>query len=140
MGKIKHISLSTHGEKFYDITEEIKSIAQELAQNSPSGNLYVLCQHTSCGLVISENYDSSAKRDLEKFMRHLAPRDLAFIEHTSEGPDDSPSHMKSILTQPQLVLFVEEGEVVLGTWQGVFLAEFRDSPKKRNVILKYVED
>ena len=65
---------------------------------------------------------------------------MSFIEHTCEGPDDSPSHMKASLLGPQLNLFVEKGELVLGTWQGVFLAEFRDGVKNRKIHLKFVAD
>lgn len=77
---------------------------------------------------------------MENFLKHIASRDLPFIEHTLEGPDDSPSHMKSILLQQHLAIPVEEGELLLGTWQGIYLAEFRDAPHQRSIIVKFCAD
>lgn len=76
---------------------------------------------------------------MEKFLMHLAPRNLSFIEHDDEGEDDSPSHMKSILLNQNMGLIVESGEIVMGTWQGIYLAEFRDAPHSRKVLLKFIE-
>lgn len=100
----------------------------------------MFCMHTSSGLVVSESYDPMARQDMEAFLKHLAPRDLPFIRHTLEGSDDSPSHMKSILVKPQLSFIVDEGKVIMGTWQGIYLAEFRDKPKLRHVLVKYQPD
>ena len=76
----------------------------------------------------------------QSFMKHLAPRNLNFITHTLEGPDDSPSHMKSILLQSSLAIPVDKGEIFLGRWQGLYLAEFRDQPKRREILLKFIAD
>jgi len=133
------ISISTSGERFYSITDQIQSSLKQVAK-SPSGILHLFLLHTSCALTISEDYDPSARRDMENFLKHIASRDLPFIEHTLEGPDDSPSHMKSILLQQHLAIPVEEGELLLGTWQGVYLAEFRDAPHQRNIIVKFCAD
>jgi secondary thiamine-phosphate synthase enzyme len=107
--------------------------------DSRSGVLYLFLPHTSCGLIIQESFDPSAKADMEKFLKHLAPRTLSFIEHTAEGPDDSPSHMKTILTGNSLQVIVENGEILLGTWQGIYLCEFRDGRHSRKVHLKFIE-
>ena len=128
----------TSGERFYDITKVIQSSFKENC-TSKNGLLTIFNPHTSCGLCLNEAYDPSAASDMEKFLKHLAPRNLAFIEHTAEGPDDSPSHMKSILLQNSLLLIVEDGQIQLGTWQGIYLCEFRDARKVRNLQLKFIE-
>lgn len=132
------LPIQTSGERFYDITGEIRSSLNK-AVTDQSGLLIVFNPHTSCGLTISESFDSSARVDMQKFLSHLAPRNLAFIEHTAEGPDDSPSHMKSILLETSLQLIVENGELQLGKWQGIYLCEFRDSKKIRTLQLKFIE-
>lgn len=136
---IEKMIIETTGERLYPITELVRGAASPLVHSS-SGILHLFCMHTSCSLVISESYDPTAKEDLEAFFKHLAPRNLPFIKHTLEGPDDSPSHMKSVLLQQNLALIVEEGELVLGTWQGIYLAEFRDRPHSRKILLKYQPD
>ena len=136
-------SYNTSGEKFYDITSSLNSFFQKEVIShfkSNSGVLHLFLQHTSCALTISEAYDPSAKKDLESFMKHLAPRNLNFITHTLEGPDDSPSHMKSILLQSSLTVPVDKGGIFLGRWQGLYLAEFRDEPKRREILLKFSAD
>lgn len=130
----------TNGEGFYDITSDIKTKLSDLNPKNKSGLLNLFITHTSCALTISESYDSSAKSDMENFLKHIAPRNLSFITHTAEGPDDSPSHMKSLLLNQQLGFIVEEGELILGTWQGVYLAEFRDSKKQREILIKFSPD
>lgn len=134
--------VQTKGEGLYSITPQLKEGLQKLLAKDlkSSGVFYAFILHTSCALLISENYDPSAKEDLEAFFKYLVPRDLPFVEHTLEGPDDSPSHMKSALLHQHIALPVEEGQLVLGQWQGVFLAEFRDSSKKRSVLLKFIQE
>ncbi len=136
-------SYTTSGEKFYDITSSLNSFFKKEVTphfKSNSGVLHLFLQHTSCALTISEAYDPSAKKDLESFMKHLAPRNLNFITHTLEGPDDSPSHMKSILLQSSLTVPINKGGIFLGKWQGLYLAEFRDEPKRREILLKFSAD
>ena len=130
--------IHSNGEGLYDITPLLKDKLETLLVPSSSGVLHLICMHTSCALLISENYDPTAKQDLENFFKHIAPRNLGFISHTLEGEDDSPSHMKSALCNQSLTLIVENGKAVLGRWQGVFLAEFRDAPKERKVLLKFM--
>lgn len=130
-------SIQTNGEKFYDITKQIHSSFKEKVKNQ-DGLLIIFNPHTSCGLTLNEAYDPSARLDLEEFLKHTAPRNLSFIKHTDEGEDDSPSHMKSLLTGGSLQIIVEDGELLLGTWQGIYLCEFRDHPKTRNLKLKFL--
>ena len=136
MSTFSTIIIDTQGENFHQITEIIKSEGKKLT-NSKSGILYLFLPHTSCGLLIQESFDPSAKTDMEKFLKHLAPRDLSFIQHTAEGPDDSPSHMKSILSGHTLMLIVENGQLVIGQWQGIYLTEFRDGAHSRKIHLMF---
>jgi secondary thiamine-phosphate synthase enzyme len=129
------IELMTSGEDFYDITSLVKNISLQ-----EDGVLHLFVPHTSCALCISEAFDPSAKNDVCEFMKHLAPRNLAFITHTAEGEDDSPSHMKSVLLHQSLSLIVENSKIVLGQWQGIYLAEFRDSKHCRKLHYKYLKD
>ncbi len=133
--KKKIIEINTFGEKFLDITDLIKALPLE-----NDGMLHLFLPHTSCALCISEAHDPAAIKDVTEFMKFLAPRDLDFITHTAEGEDDSPSHMKSVLLQQSLSIMVESGELVLGTWQGIYLAEFRDDPHSRKLYYKFIKD
>ena len=135
---LKRLTIKTHGEKLYPITDQIKNEIVALVKKR-SGVLHLFCPHTSCGLTLNESYDPSAKEDLESFLMHVVPRNLSFIKHTDEGEDDSPSHMKTLLTGSSLQLIIEQGEVLLGTWQGIYLCEFRDQPKTRTLYLKFLE-
>ena len=134
---LKRLVISTNGENFYDITKDIRDIVKD--QKINEGVIHLFCMHTSCGLTINESFDPSAREDLEQFLKYIAPRNLDFIKHDSEGPDDSPSHMKTMLTAQQLAIPLEEGELTIGTWQGIYLCEFRDSPKKRTIMIKIIE-
>lgn len=134
---LKRLVISTNGEKFYDITKDVRDIVKD--QKINEGMIHLFCMHTSCGLTINESFDPSAREDLEQYLKYIAPRNLDFIKHDSEGPDDSPSHMKTMLTAQQLAIPLEEGELTIGTWQGIYLCEFRDSPKKRTVMIKIIE-
>ena len=132
---MQKISVQTNGEGFYEITASIKA----WVPSKKSGILTIFCPHTSCGLTLNEAYDPSACDDMVAFLKHLAPRNLSFIRHTAEGPDDSPSHMKSMLLQHSIQIIVENGELIMGRWQGLWLAEFRDAPHERHLILKFME-
>ncbi len=134
---LKRLVISTNGEKFYNITKDIRDIVKDQKVNE--GIIHLFCMHTSCGLTINESFDPSAREDLEQYLKYIAPRNLDFIKHDSEGPDDSPSHMKTMLTAQQLAIPLEEGELTIGTWQGIYLCEFRDSPKKRTIVIKIIE-
>lgn len=140
--KYTELKVGTDGEKFYDVTGDIKSSLDQILADcgASSGVLHLFITHTSCALTISEAYDPKAAIDIENFLKHTAPRNLSFIEHDDEGPDDSPSHMKSILLNQSISLIVDERKLVLGTWQGIYLAEFRDHPHTRKVLMKFQAD
>lgn len=125
------ILVPTNGERFYSITEKVKDEVKKI--DLTEGLLILQIMHTSCALTINEDFAPEAHEDMSLFLKHLAPRNLKFIKHDDEGPDDSPSHMKSILLNQTLSLPIESGEIQLGRWQGLFLAEFRDAPQKRTI-------
>ena len=137
---IKEVLIHTNGERYYDITQDIRAQASGLIKEKSSGVLHLFVKHTSCALCISEAYEDSAKKDCENFMKHIAPRNLEFITHTTEGEDDSPSHMKSMILHQSISFIVENGEIILGQWQGIYLTEFRDAPHARKVLLKFQAD
>lgn len=97
-------------------------------------------QHTSASLVIQENADPSAQRDLERWLARLVPEQDALYTHTQEGPDDMPAHVKSALTATSLSIPIAEGQLALGTWQGIFLWEHRHCPGARTVIVHISRD
>jgi secondary thiamine-phosphate synthase enzyme len=131
-----NICVPTRGKGTYEITEEI---AAEVARSSvQSGMVTVFVRHTSCSLIITENADPAARRDLEKFFERLVPEDTPWFEHTAEGGDDSTSHIRSVLTRSSEVIPIAHGRIQLGTWQGVFLFEHRRAPHRRQIALTIV--
>lgn len=128
------LQVQTRGKGLYPITGEINQKIGQWGVSSGICHLFIL--HTSASLVISESYDPTARKDLESFLDHLVPEDQPWHQHTLEGSDDSPSHMRSILTATSLGLPVEENELMLGTWQGVYLFEHRRSGHRRRVLLR----
>ena len=133
---MNEMQIETNGEGFYEITDRIQS----QMSGTDSGILTIFCPHTSCAITINEAYDPSACSDMVAFLKHLAPRNLSFIEHTTEGPDDSPSHMKAMLLQHSLQFIIEQGTLRIGQWQGIYLAEFRDAPHRRSLYLKLMQE
>ena len=101
------------------------------------GLLTLFCRHTSASLLIQENAAPAARRDLETYFERLAPEGGAY-EHDDEGPDDMPAHLRAALTQTQLSIPVQDGQMMLGTWQGIFLFEHRREPPPRQVALHLV--
>lgn len=116
---------------------EISSEVQQVLRKSgfQAGTVTVFVQHTSCSLVLMENADPSARRDLEVFMDDLVPDDYPKFIHTYEGPDDMPSHIKMALTRSSEVIPFSQGRLLLGTWQGVFLWEHRVASHNRKLII-----
>ncbi|MRX27546.1 YjbQ family protein [Kangiella sp. HZ709] len=113
------ITIQTKGQKLYEFTEKIVALINKSNTNNGLCNLFV--QHTSCSLIIQENADPSAKRDLENWMNRQVPENDPLYTHTFEGADDMPAHIKSILTATNLSIPIIEGRLALGTWQGVYL-------------------
>jgi secondary thiamine-phosphate synthase enzyme len=121
----------THGKGLYEITPQVRKALQ--GTSIQDGVVTVFIRHTSASLVIFENADPTASRDLEKFFEHLVPEDAHGYSHTLEGPDDMTSHIRMALTRTSEVIPVSEGCMVLGTWQGIFLFEHRRAPHVRQV-------
>jgi secondary thiamine-phosphate synthase enzyme len=117
----------------HEITSEVARIVD--ASGVPEGLCSLFLRHTSASLVVQENYDPSARRDLEAFLDRLVPRDAPYYTHTLEGPDDMPSHIKAVLTQLSLSIPIVGGKLALGTWQGIYLWEHRDHPAPREVLV-----
>lgn len=131
------------GPGLHSITSDVEEILKKILLDSnhkSSGVLHLFNLHTSSALTINESWDPTAKGDVERFLDHLAPENLPFIQHTLEGPDDSPAHMKTSLLNQNIALIIEDGELVLGRWQGIFLAEFRARPQERTILCKYQSD
>ena len=126
------IEIKTEGRGLWPITSQIvESLANQLPE---TGLLNIFIQHTSASLLIQENADPTARQDLEEFFNRLAPENQAWHRHTLEGPDDTTSHLKSALTQTFLQVPIVKGQLGLGTWQGIYLFEHRNSPHRRRVL------
>ena len=120
-------------------TAEFTSMIEEglIESGLTEGTVAVFCRHTSCSLVVMENADPSARRDLEAFIDRLVPENDPHFTHTYEGPDDMPSHIKMALTRTAEVIPFANGRLCLGTWQGVFLWEHRNHSHERRIVLSY---
>ena len=130
---IKALHLKTKGQGLHEITDEIMRLVVSTEVREGLCTLFI--QHTSASLTIQENADPSARRDLETWLNRLVPEDDPLYTHTTEGPDDMPSHIKAILTSTSLSIPVLDGRLVLGTWQGIYLWEHRKRPHQRTVIV-----
>jgi len=128
------IEISTRGKGLYPFTDEISKRVQKWGIQE--GMCFLFVQHTSASLVISESYDPSARIDLEAFMDRLAPERQDWFRHTLEGDDDSPSHMRAMLTDTDLTIPIDNGSLSLGTWQGVYLFEHRTRGHRRRILLR----
>lgn len=116
-----------------DITEQVERLVAKAGV--PTGMCTLFIRHTSASLIIQENYDPSARADLETFMERLVPEKASWITHTLEGDDDMPSHIKAVLTQVSLSIPILDGKLALGTWQGIYLWEHRDHPTPREILV-----
>lgn len=130
----KKIQLSPKARGFHLVTEEITSQFPEM-QSVKVGVAHFLLQHTSASLSINENADSSVRRDMESHFNELAPENAPYYEHTYEGPDDMPAHIKSGLLGSELSIPIGEGRLLLGTWQGLYLGEHRNHAGSRSVVV-----
>ena len=124
-------SVRTRGKGTIEITREVAEIVSR--SGIRNGTVTVFVKHTSASLVIMENADPSARRDLEMFFEKLVPENTPWFVHTLEGPDDMPSHIRMALTRTSEVIPVINGRMTLGTWQGVFLFEHRRAPHHREI-------
>jgi secondary thiamine-phosphate synthase enzyme len=128
------LDISTRGKGLHPFTRLVESRIREWSIEE--GMCYLYIQHTSASLVISESYDPSARADLETFMDRLAPEGQPWHEHTLEGGDDSPSHIRAMLTQTSMTIPIDGGKLSLGTWQGIYLFEHRKRGHHRQVLLR----
>ena len=130
------LSIKTRGPGFADITREVRRFVS--GTNIREGLLTLFIRHTSASLVIQENADPDVLHDLENFFVRLVSRDPKLYRHTTEGPDDMPSHIRSALTQTFLSIPVADGAPVLGTWQAIYVFEHRDAPHTREIVLHLI--
>ena len=129
-------SLKAQRRGFHLITDEVMA---HLPQLPKIGLLNLFIQHTSCALSICENWDSSVRSDMESIYNHLIPEDQSYYEHTLEGADDMPAHAKSIITGASINIPITNGTLNLGTWQGIYLCEFRNHGGSRHVVATIIE-
>ncbi len=129
-------SIRTHGKGTSEITREIAAVVARAGIRN--GTVTVFVRHTSASLVIMENADPSARRDLERFFDKLIPEDTPWFSHNQEGPDDMPSHIRMALTRTSEVIPVMDRRMTLGTWQGIFLFEHRRAPHHREIAVSVV--
>ncbi len=128
------IEIPTRGKGLYPITDLIEKHIRRWGIREGMCFLYI--QHTSASLVISENYDPTARQDLEAYLERIAPEGQPWHRHTLEGADDSPSHMRAMLTGTSECIPVDDGRLSLGTWQGIYLAEHRTRGHRRRILLR----
>ncbi|RMF41833.1 MAG: YjbQ family protein [Anaerolineae bacterium] len=128
------IEIQTRGKGLYPITEVVSEHIHHWGLREGMCFLYV--QHTSASLVISESYDPTARQDMEAFLERIAPEGQPWYHHTLEGADDSPSHLRAMLTSTSESIPIEDGRLALGTWQGIYLAEHRTRPHRRRILLR----
>jgi secondary thiamine-phosphate synthase enzyme len=124
-------SIATQGRGTYRIDDQIERIVAD--SGITVGVCHIFCHHTSASLILCENADPTVRSDLEAFMAHLAPDGDPMFKHDTEGPDDMPAHVRTILTQTGLTVPVTGGRLGLGTWQGIFLWEHRAAGHRRRI-------
>jgi secondary thiamine-phosphate synthase enzyme len=128
------LTFSTQGKGMYPVTDSVETVIRQWGIQE--GMCFLFLPHASASLVISESYDPSARMDVEGFYERLVPEKQSWYQHTLEGPDDSPSHIRSTLTQNSIPIPIDNGRLSLGTWQGVFLFEHRTRPHQRRLLVR----
>ena len=130
------IEVRTDGKGLYEITDEVQSKIDKSGVRNGTATVFV--QHTSCSVVIMENADPTARRDLEEFFDRLVPEDADYFTHGSEGSDDMPSHIRMVLTRTSETVPIVDRQMQLGTWQGIFLFEHRRATHRRKVFVTVI--
>ena len=130
---IRQLHLATKGQGLHECTAEVEAAVREAGVREGLCTVYV--RHTSASLLIQENADPSARRDLERWLNRLVPEDDPLYTHRTEGADDMPAHVKSALTATSLAIPVVDGRLALGTWQGVYLWEHRRRGSTRELVI-----
>ena len=129
------LTVETRSAGFTDITRDIKAFLREC--KAGDGALTVFLRHTSASLTIQENADPDVQTDLLTALDRFAPQNAGYV-HATEGPDDMPAHIKTMLTDVSLTIPVREGAPTLGTWQGIYLIEHRRAPHRREIVLQFL--
>ena len=132
----EQLEIRTKGKGLYEITDEVESKIEKCCVRN--GAVTVFVQHTSCSMVIMENADPTARRDLEEFFNRLVPEDADYFTHGSEGSDDMPSHIRMVLTRTSETVPIADGKMQLGTWQGIFIFEHRRAPHRRKIFITII--
>ena len=132
---LETLTVSTSGPGLYEITDEVAGWLRNTGLKA--GLLTLFCQHTSAGLMLTENVSPAVWRDWQRWLSSAVPESDGY-EHSAEGPDDMPAHIKTVLTGNSVQVPVSAGRMMLGTWQGVFLAEHRRDPHRRKVVAHYI--
>jgi len=130
------LEVRTDGKGLYEITDDVQSKIDKCGIQN--GTVTIFVKHTSCSIVIMENADPTARRDLEEFFERFVPEDADYFTHRSEGSDDMPSHIRMVLTRTSEIIPIAEGRTQLGTWQGIFLFEHRRAPHRRKVLITVI--
>ena len=134
--KFFNLIVNTSGQRLYDITD--KTIEWIGKNNFTNGMLNMSVQHTSASLIVQENADPDVQKDLINYFDKLVPMNDKLYIHSSEGKDDMPAHIKSALTNNQILLSIKESKLILGTWQGIYLFEHRLNSHKRTIVYHYI--
>jgi secondary thiamine-phosphate synthase enzyme len=129
----KNFTIATSGKGTYEITGKVEAFVRE--SKIENGVVTIFAQHTSCSLIVMENADPTARRDLEEYFDRLVPENADYFEHDSEGSDDMPSHIRMVLTRSSETIPIVDGRMQLGTWQGIFLFEHRRAAHRRKVVV-----
>ena len=134
--KFYDLKIYTNGQKLYDFTDQ--TIEWIKKNDFKNGMINLSIQHTSASLIVQENADPDVQTDLLKYFDNLAPMDKKLYKHITEGKDDMPAHIKSALTNNQISLSIKDKELLLGTWQGIYLFEHRIEKQKRKIIHHFI--
>jgi secondary thiamine-phosphate synthase enzyme len=127
------LTIRTRGKDFHVITRDVEKVVSQ--SGVQTGLCTIFIRHTSASLMIQENADPDVLRDLSNFFAQLVPEDSSLYIHTTEGPDDMPAHIRSVLTKTSEQIPISRGRLVLGTWQGIYLWEHRQHSHQREVVI-----
>lgn len=133
---IHYLEISTRGRGFYEFTRQVADLLSRSGLQTGAATLHL--QHTSASLLIQENADPEVRHDLERFFSRLAPDGDPLFQHTAEGEDDMPAHVRTALTTVNLTIPFERGQLTLGTWQGLYLWEHRHHPHRRRITVHLI--
>ena len=131
-----NLKINTAGQRLYEFTDQTTQWINK--NNFKNGIINISIQHTSASLIVQENADQDVQTDLINYFDKLVPMDNKLYVHTTEGKDDMPAHIKSVLTNNQISLSIKDSELLLGTWQGLYLFEHRLEPQDRTIIMHFI--